>query len=292
MIYLKDTIEGMTSLIDNSVDIVLADPPYNSLGKDFGNRSDTMPLPDYLSWSDKWIAEAIRILKDSGTLFIYGFAEVLAHISVRMPLDHKFLIWHYINKATPHYKFWQRSHESILCCWKDKDKRIFNVDNVREPYTNSFIKNAAGKTRKGTSGRFGSGRETIYNAHDRGALPRDVIKVPALAGGAGLAERWFYCKQCNNAYINKELDKHNEHDIIKHPTQKPYELTKRLLLSAKPAKGLVVIPFVGSGSECAVAEDLGMDYIGFEINPDYINLAKSFLENRRALHQSNGSQIS
>jgi site-specific DNA-methyltransferase (adenine-specific) len=275
-----DAIDGLKELDDEFADIVLADPPYN-VGKDFGISKDDMVLSDYLTWSDKWIKEAVRILKLSGTLFIYGFSEILAHVSVRLPLEHKWLVWHYTNKATPRCTFWQRSHESILCCWKEKNKRIFNVNDVREPYTESFKKNAAGKVRKGTPSRFGAGKETIYNAHENGALPRDVIKIPALAGGAGLVERWFYCKQCNKAYPNNQLDKHSEHVIIKHPTQKPYELTKKLLLSAKPKEdGLVVIPFVGSGSECAVVEDLKMSYIGFENNPDYVNLAKSFLDNR------------
>ena len=71
-----------------------------------------------------------------------------------------------------------------MCCYKDKP--IFNRDHVREPYTETFIKNAAGKVRKSTVGRFSKGdKETIYNAHESGALPRDVIKIPAIAGGAG-----------------------------------------------------------------------------------------------------------
>jgi len=61
------------------------------------------------------------------------------------------------------------------------------------------LNGAAGKIRKGTLGRFSKeGKKTIYKAHEAGALPRDVIKVPALAGGAGMAERWFLCKTCND----------------------------------------------------------------------------------------------
>jgi site-specific DNA-methyltransferase (adenine-specific) len=52
------------------------------------------------------------------------------------------------------------------------------------------LNGAAGKIRKGTLGRFSNGnKETIYKAHEGGALPRDVIKTPALAGGAGMNER-------------------------------------------------------------------------------------------------------
>nr|HPR10329.1 DNA methyltransferase [Candidatus Saccharibacteria bacterium] len=59
---------------------------------------------------------------------------------------------------------------------------------------------------------------------------------------------------------------------------KPIELTKRLLLSAMPKDGgLVLVPFVGSGSECYVAKQLGFDFIGYELNPEYAVLAEGFI---------------
>lgn len=280
IIELIDCVKGLKKLPDKSADIILIDPPYN-IGKDFGNDSDKQELSNYINWTKEYIKECERVIKDSGTIYVYGFAEILAHVSVNLTLPQRWLVWHYTNKNTPHSKFWQRSHESIIVAWKDKP--IFNLDEVREPYTETFLKNAAGKVRKGTSGRFGSGKETVYQAHDKGALPRDVIKVPALAGGAGASERWFYCPKCKEAYPNKEKDKHEKHGtLVIHPTQKPYELTKKLLLAAKPQKdGVVVIPFLGTGSEAKVARDLGLTYIGFELNPDYIKLAISFLKKNK-----------
>lgn len=280
-----DALVGLAELPESLADLVIADPPYN-IGKDFGNNKDDMPLNDYLYWCDRWLDECERVLKDSGTMYIYGFAETLAHISIRLPypLKHRWLTWSYLNKTTPRYNFWQRSHESILCCWKYDNLRIFNTDAVREPYSETFLKNAAGKVRKGTKGRYShNGKNTVYVAHYMGALPRDVICVPAVAGGAGARQRWFLCKTCNDTFPNKLMSEHMGHDTIHHPTQKPCELTKRLLLAAKPKEdGMVVVPFVGSGSECATIEDLGMQYIGFEINEDYVKLANGFLKNRLA----------
>jgi site-specific DNA-methyltransferase (adenine-specific) len=279
-IYLQDCLDGMKAIPSESVDIVLFDPPYN-IGKDFGNESDKQEFDKYLEWADKWIAEAKRIVKPNGTIYIYGISEHLAHISVRLGMPHRWLIWHYTNKNTPHSKFWQRSHESIIVA--SKETPIFNLDDVREPYTETFLKNAAGKTRKATAGRFSKGdKETIYQAHEKGALPRDVLKLPALAGGAGGAERWFYCSDCKEAYPSDQKKQHEKHKIFQHPTQKPYELTKKLLLAAKPKeKGIVVIPFVGSGAEVLVAKHLGLDYIGFEINKNYIDLANSYLKKNK-----------
>ena len=247
-----DCIEGMKKIKDESVDIVICDPPYN-IGKDFGNNSDKQKMDDYLVWCDEWIAECIRILKPAGTLYIYGFSEILAFIRVRININVRWIIWHYTNKVTPSLNFWQRTHESILCCYKEKP--VFNKDDVREPYTETFLKNAAGKVRKATKGRFSNGeKETTYTAHANGALPRDVIKISALAGGAGKRER------------------------VDHPTQKPLELCAKLIKASKNgADTVLVVPFAGSGSECVAAKKHNINFIGYELNEDYVKLCNDRL---------------
>lgn len=276
-IILGDALEELKKLPSGSCDVVVVDPPYN-IGKDFGNNIDRRELGEYVAWCKEWIGECIRVMKPSGTMFVYGFSEILAHLSVEININKRWLIWHYTNKNVASLNFWQRSHEAIICAWKDKP--IFNRDEVREPYTEGFLKGAAGKTRKGTMGRFSSsGKETTYNAHSGGALPRDVIKIPALAGGAGMNERWFMCKTCKGIFEPRKLKNHLKHDTEKHPTQKPLELSKKLILSASPKRdGIILVPFVGTGAECAAAKILGQNYIGFEINPDYVKMAKKYVD--------------
>lgn len=273
-IYLEDCLNGLKKISDDSVDIVIVDPPYN-IGKNFGNNKDNMPLKEYIDWSKKWMNECIRIIKSSGTIYIYGFSEILAHLSTLIDIDkQRWLIWNYTNKNVPSLNFWQRSHESILVCWKGKPN--FNRDDVREPYTESFLKNSAGKIRNNTKGRFSRGtKETIYCAHEKGALPRDVMNISTLAGGASLRERAIFCKTCNCLIDPKKRKDHENHDLIIHPTQKPLNLSDRLIKAAKPCGKdfIVVIPFVGTGSECiSVLKNKG-NFIGFEINPEYQLLA-------------------
>jgi site-specific DNA-methyltransferase (adenine-specific) len=258
-IILNDAVEELKRLPDESCDVIIIDPPYN-IGKDFGNNTDKRELSEYIKWSKSWIDESIRVLKPTGTLFIYGFSEILAYLSVEIPINKRWLIWHYTNKNVASLNFWQRSHEAIICAWKDKPN--FNRDEVREPYTEGFLNGAAGKVRKGTIGRYSKdGKETVYNAHEGGALPRDVIKIPALAGGAGMNERWFICKTCKNQIFEpRKLKEHLDHEIFKHPTQKPLEICRKLIKSTMPKKdGVVLVPFVGSGAECAAAKELGQN---------------------------------
>lgn len=226
-----------------------------------GGDGRATSMRDYLTWCEGWMRECLRLLRPTGTMFIYGFSEILAHVQVKLQeidptLNVRWLIWHYTNKTVPSLKFWQRSHESILCVWKSGTKYpYFNLDDVREEYTPGFINGAAGKKRAATEGRFSRGhRETTYTAHPAGALPRDVIKLPALAGGAGKKER------------------------VDHPTQKPLALCRKLIQSARNRElgegDLCVVPFAGSGSECVAAKELGVPVVGIELNPDYVALCE------------------
>ena len=69
-------IDGMKQLPDHSCDIIICDPPYLA-GKDFGNNSDKQELDPYLQWCDEWIQQCFRLIKPKGTIYIYGYSEIL-----------------------------------------------------------------------------------------------------------------------------------------------------------------------------------------------------------------------
>lgn len=259
-------------------DVVIADPPYNSC------HFNVTGIAEYKEWCNRWVNLCLDMLNKEGVLYLYGFSEILAHISVLFDLNsQKWLVWHYSNKNTPRSTFWQRSHESILCLWRsDKAKPRLYIDQIRVPYTENY-KKLAGKRRAGTPSRFNNFSNdggTVYNVNPFGASPRDVITVPALSGGAGKEERWFMCYDCDrNIYPAAKIKEHNKHNILKHPTQKPFKLTKQLFLSrVKENDGDVFIPFAGSGSECLLAEKMGLSWIGIEINSDYIEFANKWIK--------------
>ena len=257
-ILLKDCISFLETTKEK-FNLIIADPPYN-IGKDFGNNKDKMSLEKYIKWSMEWISLSLNKLTANGIIYIYGFPEILSHIAVNFPIEkQKWLVWHYTNKTCPSSKFWQRSHESILCLWNGKRPEL-EIDQIRVPYGEAY-KKQIGKPRKNTKGRFGS-KKTIYNGHENGALPRDVIKVSALAGGKGNVER----------------------SPIKHPTQKPFELTKTLINSKINGKhNRIYIPFCGSGSECMVAQAMNVNFLSTEINKNYMMGAKEWLKDTNFL---------
>ena len=261
---------------DNVFDLIIIDPPYN-IGKDFGNNADNMPIAEYVAWSITYLDECLRLIKPSAPIYLYGFPEILSHIAVKHPIENqRWLVWHYTNKTVPTSKFWQRSYENILCLWKGNKPKL-NIDDIREQYTDGFLKNAAGKTRNSRYCRYSHGdSKTIYQAHDKGALPRDVIKIPALSGGAGASERIAYCKKCDEIVLGKERHNHNKDHLVLHPTQKPIELTKKLIMGSMPTN--ILIPFAGSGSECYLAKKMNIDFYATDINSEYVKLANKWLK--------------
>ena len=81
-IYHGDCIEEMQKIKDESVDLIIAGPSYN-LKKDFGNSSDNWDdVEEWSKWSKKWLDVAIKKLKPTGVMFIYGILHYLSHLHI------------------------------------------------------------------------------------------------------------------------------------------------------------------------------------------------------------------
>jgi site-specific DNA-methyltransferase (adenine-specific) len=102
------------------------------------------------------------------------------------------------------------------------------------------------------SSQYGRGvRRDRWRPHPLGAKPRDVFEIPVLCNGT--AEK------------------------TDHPTQKPVDLIRRLVLASSAPGQLVVDPFVGSGTTAVVAEELGRRWIACDADPRYVGLARARL---------------
>jgi len=130
-----DCIEELKSIKDSSIDLVVADPPYN-VGKDYGNGSDKQQFEDYLSFSRKWLRECHRVLKPQGTIYVFiGFR----YISYLYQILEKDLNMNFVNWISWHYtqgvgktKGFSPRHDDILMFSKT-EKYTFNLDSVRIP---------------------------------------------------------------------------------------------------------------------------------------------------------------
>ncbi|GIW01263.1 site-specific DNA-methyltransferase [Roseiflexus sp.] len=250
-IWVGDAIAWLRSLETESVDMIFADPPYNIKKAEW----DTFESQEeYVEWSLLWIREAARVLKPSGVLYICGFSEIIADLKLpasRFFKGCRWLIWHYKNKANLGSD-WGRSHESILHFRKSKNF-TFNIDDVRIPYGNHTLKYPEHPQAETSHYGKGNGRKnTIWQPHPRGAKPRDVIEIPTTCNGM--------------------------HEKTPHPTQKPEELLRKLVLASSNVGDLIVDPFLGSGTTAVVAEQLRRNWKGCDISLEYCRWAVRRIE--------------
>jgi len=242
-LYLGDSVEWLKSLPTSSVDLVFADPPYNVKKADWDHFESHA---QYVSWSQVWIAEASRLLKPTGTMYVCGYSEILASILVSvMPLFKgcRWLVWHYKNKANLGGD-WGRSHESLIHVRKGT-QQTFNMEEVRIPYGAHTLKYPehpqAESSQYGGNGN-GKKRDNWW-PHPAGAKPKDVFDIPTTCNGMG--------------------------EKTPHPTQKPEELLRKLVLASSNPGDLVVDPFSGSGTTLVVAEQLNRRWCGCDCSKKY-----------------------
>lgn len=242
-----DGIAWLEQAEPGSIDLIVTDPPYN-LGKNAWDRLGS--LEEFVAWSQGWLRLAHRALKGTGTLYLMGFPEVVAHIlsaEAGRWQSARWLTWYYRNKANMRDD-WGRSHEAILCLRKGKEF-TFNTDPVRVPY-NSHTTRYPERTQAKTS-KFGGERKERWEPHPLGARPRDVLEIPVLSNGT------------------KEK--------TAHPTQKPLQLIRKLILASSDPGELVVDPFGGSGTSALAAEVQKRRWLTIEQSPEYVELIRERL---------------
>jgi len=134
-IILGDSLVEMKKLPTASVDLVIADPPYN-LGKDYGNNHDIKGFDEYLDFSKQWLTEAHRLLKPTGTLYVFMGFRFISYLYDIVDRElsmffNSWIVWHYTQGIGKTRGFSPR-HDDILMFTKSPDY-VFNLDNVRIP---------------------------------------------------------------------------------------------------------------------------------------------------------------
>ena len=251
-IWVGDATTWLRSLESDSVDLVFADPPYNIKKAEWDTFESQQ---EYVSWSLGWIEQVHRVLKPTGTLYICGFSEILADIKLagsRFFQGCRWLVWHYKNKANMGAD-WGRSHESLLHFRKSK-QFTFNLDDIRVPYGDHTLRYP--EHPQADSSQYGSSRSNskrrLWEPNPKGAKPRDVLEVPTMCNGM--------------------------HEKTPHPTQKPEELLRKIVLASSKRGDTVVDPFAGSGTTIVVAEQLQRYWKGCDISLEYCQWAAHRVE--------------
>jgi site-specific DNA-methyltransferase (adenine-specific) len=252
-----DSFAWMKSLQSESVDLIFADPPYN-IKKAAWDTFESQE--EYVKFSLRWIEEAARVLKPTGTLFICGFSEILAdlkHPATKYFKGCRWIIWNYKNKANLGSD-WGRSHESILHFRKTKNF-TFNIDGIRIPYSEHTLKYPSHP--QAETSQYGNGKNGnhIWEPNPLGAKPKDVLEIP-------------------QDIIEVPTTCNGMHEKTPHPTQKPEELLRKIILASSNIGDTVLDPFCGSGTTPVCAEQLQRKWLSCDLSPEYLDWAVNRLE--------------
>jgi len=249
-IYKGDCIDVMKEhILDGSIDLIYADPPYNLSGKSLNlinNKTggpfykmnedwDTWDYDKYAKFTEEWVEEAWRALKSNGSLYVsctyHSIGEIII-ITKKIGFKlNNIITWYKIN-AMPNITRRTFTHSTEYVCWFVKGKKWkFNYKELKKLNPH--------KTKQGKQKQM---RDFL-----------DFIELPLVQG--------------------KERIKGKNGRAI-HPTQKPEKLIEIIIVASSDIGDIVLDPFFGTGTTGVVAQRLKRKWIGIEVNEKYIKVAK------------------
>ena len=289
IIHVGDNIFHLTNIPDASVDMCVTSPPYYNL-RDYKNSSQIgaeNTVSDFVENLCKVFDEVKRILKPTGSCWVnigdtYDKKRLL-QVPSRFEIAMCDRGWHLRNeiiwsKPNPQPisskdRFWG-NHEKFFWFVKDVKKYYFNRDAILVPQAEISIRRMFSKNNMK--------KRKDFNASDKEGF-----------GISSSSQDKHYARMREEMGIDKEF---NYEELIKSgkcPTRPefdtwnvpsvtykgahfavyPPELIEKPILSCCPEQGIVIDPFMGSGTTGEVAKLNNRRYIGLELNPEYAILA-------------------
>ncbi len=222
-VFSADCLDVLKTIPDGSIQLIVCDPPYNILMADWDEYDD------YLEWVRSWMAEAYRVLSDTGNFVIFGGLQYqgeagggdllsIIHEVRQSKLFNlvNLIIWNYPNGMGAQ-RFFANRHEELIWFTKSK-KYYFDLDAVREPYDEA------------TKAAYKKDKRLRPESVDKGRNPTNVWQIGRLNG--------------------------NSKERVGHPTQKPIAIIDRIVKGLSYEGSVVLDFFAGSAVTSRVAVEL------------------------------------
>lgn len=244
-IYNGDSVQLLDQLVDGTVDLTFTSPPYN-IGKEYER---VLPLDEYVAWCSTWMNKLYRVTAPDGSFMLnLGYVEFPGRAK-NLPLTYLLwdktpfflvqeIVWNYGAGVAAKFSLSPRN-EKVLWFVKSRDQYTFNLDDIRDPDVAYPNQKKKGKLRCNTIGKN----------------PSDVWQIAKVTSGEGRASK----------------------ERMPHPAQFPRDLVERAVKGFSPAGGVVLDPFLGSGSTADTSLRTGRFCIGFELRKDYCEIASERL---------------
>lgn len=286
------------TLPDKCANLIIADPPYFEVkgAFDFIWKS----FDDYLKDVEKWAIECKRILADNGTLFWYGDAKKIAYAQIIFDKHFNLinnLVWDKGSfmglEESEGLRSFAPCTERILMYSNETYNLTQCVYHIRD-YIRSEIEKAKGKI------ILKEINEALGTATNGGGVASACLSLDKAEPTMITKEMYKKLQSWCFPYLRKEYEElRKEYEELRRPfsnhlklqeilrfsneatktgakyghdTVKPETLTRALILTCSRPNDLVVVPFSGSGTECAMAAKENRNFIGFEIEKKYVEM--------------------
>ena len=303
ILYFMDVLDGFKLLPDNSQDLIIVDPPYyKTVNEKWDKQWKTEK--EYLDWCRLWFAECVRVLKDTGSFYCYGNFDILSKqkvlifddvLNFRQNITLSKGLKSIAGRTSDKLRMFPTASEYLLFYTKQKTDGI--NEDLRLYFENEYKK--TGLTNEEISLLITNNRTGCTYHY---ITKKTQWKIPT--------EEVYLKLQTKTGYFNVQFEKIKTKfeegrfafnlpyattdvwdftpDKVRygHKTQKPQDISRRVVKASSNEGQSVLIPFAGSGSECEACEALGRNWTAFENDQFSIDIIHERFENLNAFEKS------
>jgi site-specific DNA-methyltransferase (adenine-specific) len=259
-LFLGDCLEGMEKLLQpQSIDVVVTSPPYN-IGVRYGSYNDRIPRETYLKWIRDWARQIRRILAPHGSLFL-NIGSKPSDPWVPFDVAAQVREWLVLQNVIHWIKSIYVENDSY------GDSVAINVGHFKPINSKRFLNDA---------------HEYVFHFTREGKVPLDRLSIGVPYKDDSNVERWktagkgVRCRG-NNWYIPYSTIQRRSTDRP-HPASFPPELAEMCIrLHGLEKTSFALDPFLGIGNSAVACARLGVGMFGFEIDEEYLAVAKKRL---------------
>lgn len=295
-----DALEKLKKVPNNSISLILTDPPYHSTKKtNITNDTAFANDKDFLNWINKFAKEWKRILKPNGSFFIFCSSAMSASIEVLLS-DHFNILSHVVwtKPNDPGFDGWKgKMKKESLRQWYPHSERILFGElavpgNLNRSWFGNFLREQRNKCGlsghqltelTGAYGKVNHGGAVSNWETGRNIPSRTQYKkiCEALIDTGKISEMPLYEDVIRKFDVNSEIeftDVWNFNSVRpykgKHPAEKPLDMLEHCILATTYENDIILDCFAGSGSTTIAALNTNRLSISFEIEKKWFDTIK------------------
>lgn len=255
-----DCVEVMKTLPEGSVDLIVTSPPYG-VGIEYDVHDDDMLVEEYFKFTETWMTEAFRVLKDDG------------RIAINIPYE--------INRQEKGGRVFMVSE--VWQIMKKIGYKFFGVVDLQEDSPHRSRTTAWGSWMSPSAPYIYNPKECVILAYKKHHIKK-VKGVPEWVGdvkevedkNGNLRNKTFYTDAQKREFIDLVFGQWNYFADTKSLTKATFsmDIPTRAIKILTYKNDIVLDPFNGSGTTCVAAEILDRRWLGIELSPNYCQIAR------------------